>query len=99
MRSRRWRAAGNLVGLSAAGHRAAEIDEAFDDLAVVRIGLDCDVPTLLERERGREGRWGGLVAASLSVHEGWRYDARFDTARHSTSTIVEEVLRLFSPVV
>jgi chloramphenicol 3-O-phosphotransferase len=89
---------GNLVGLSAAGHPAAAIDEAFDGLAVLRVGLDCDVPTLSERERGREGRWGGIVAASRSVHDGWRYDARYDTARQSTATIVGEVLRLIGPV-
>lgn len=85
---------GNLVGLSAAGHSPAEIDDAFDGIVVARVGLDCDVETLLERERGRDGRWGGLVEASLSVHDGWRYDARFDTARQSASTIAEKVLTL-----
>jgi len=88
---------GNLVGLSAAGHPPAVIDDTFRGVAVVRVGLDCDVPTLLARERGREGRWGGLVAASLGVHEGWRYDARYDTAHVPPETIARDVLRLVGP--
>ena len=89
---------GNLVGVSAAGHPAAEIDAAFDGVAVVRVGLDCDVPTLQRRERGREGRWGGLVEASLGVHDGWRYDARFDTTKSSAETIAAAVLRVVDAV-
>lgn len=85
---------GNLVGLSAAGHPAAHIDEAFDGVRIVRVGLDCDEGMLLDRERDREGRWGGLVAASLAVHDGWDYDVRFDTTRQCPASIAEEVLRL-----
>ena len=40
---------GNLVALSAAGHPAALIEEVFGGLAVLRVGLDCDLPTLVAR--------------------------------------------------
>jgi chloramphenicol 3-O-phosphotransferase len=84
---------GNRVALSAAGHPAALIDEVFDGVPTLLIGLDCDADTLLERERGRDGRWGGIAAASMSVHEGWPYDARFDTATASPEDIAAEILR------
>lgn len=85
---------GNLVAFAAAGHTAAAVDEAFADLAVLRVGLDCDVDTLIERERGRAGRWGGLAAGSVAAHDGWRYDARFDTTATAASEIAREILRL-----
>ena len=78
---------------------AGEIDAAFDGVAVVRVGLDCDVPTLQQRERRRDGRWGGLVEASLGVHDGWGYDARFDTTKSSAETIAAAVLRLVDAVI
>jgi chloramphenicol 3-O phosphotransferase len=84
----------NLVALSAGGHPAAVIDAVFDGVDVVRIGLDCDVATLVRRERGREGRWGGLAASSLTDHDGWRYDARFDTTQTSATAIARDVLSL-----
>jgi chloramphenicol 3-O-phosphotransferase len=87
---------GNLVALSAAGHPAAVIDDAFHDVRVLRVGLDCDTATLLARERGREGRWGGLVAASLADHDGWSYDVRFDSASRPAAEIATEVLRRLS---
>jgi chloramphenicol 3-O-phosphotransferase len=87
---------GNLVALSVAGHPAPAIDAAFVGVTVVRVGLDCELQTLLERERGREERWGGLAADSVSAHEGWRYDARFDTGRLPAATIAEDVLRLLN---
>jgi chloramphenicol 3-O-phosphotransferase len=84
---------GNLVAFSAAGHSAEAIDEALRGLDVMRVGLDCDLETLRARERGREGRWGGLAEGSMSDHDGWRYDLRFDTTRSTPSEIAAEVLR------
>lgn len=71
--------AGNFVAISAAGHRRGEFVEAFDDVAVIAVGLRCDLDVLTERER-RTGRWGGIAKASLGVHEGWTYDLEFDTS-------------------
>jgi chloramphenicol 3-O-phosphotransferase len=87
---------GNRVGLAAAGHPAALIDEVFAEVPTLRVGLDCDVETLLERERGRVGRWGGLVEASLGVHEGWDYDIRFNTSAvtpHAIAAVIDDHVR------
>lgn len=71
--------AGNYVAIPAAGHRQGEFVEAFDDVALIAIGLRCDLAVLAERER-RSGRWGGIAKESLGVHEGWTYDLEFDTS-------------------
>ena len=85
---------GNLVAVSAAGHPAELVNQAFEGLSVFRVGLDCDITTLVARERGRAGRWGGLAAGSTSVHNGWTYDARFDTTHTPAATIARSVLDL-----
>ena len=69
---------GNHVALSAAGHPHEEIVEAFEGIPIVRVGLHCDLDVLAEREQ-RTGRWAGIAAQSLSVHDGWTYDLEFDT--------------------
>ena len=84
---------GNLVAFSAAGHPAPAVDEALRDLDVVRVGLDCDLETLRARELGRDGRWGGLAEGSMSDHDGWRYDLRFDTTRSTPTEIAAALLR------
>jgi chloramphenicol 3-O-phosphotransferase len=70
--------AGNDVALPAAGHRQAEFVDAFGDVRIRTVGLTCDLEVLVERER-RSGRWGGIAAESLGVHDGWTYDIEFDT--------------------
>lgn len=70
--------AGNHVALSAGGHRQAEFVESFDEVPMRSVGLRCDVKVLIEREC-RSGRWGGIAADSLDVHDGWTYDVEFDT--------------------
>jgi chloramphenicol 3-O-phosphotransferase len=70
--------AGNRVALSAAGHRQAEFLDAFDDVPIFSVGLTCELSVLVERER-RSGRWAGIAAESLGVHDGWIYDVEFDT--------------------
>ena len=84
---------GNVVAVAAAGHPQRLFEEVFADLPVLFVGLDCDLETLLAREHGREGRWGGLAAASFGVHEDWWYRLRFDTAHRSADEIASEVLR------
>ncbi len=70
--------AGNQVALPAAGHRQAEFVEAFGDVPIRSVGLRCEFDVLVKRER-RSGRWGGIAAESLGVHDGWTYDVEFDT--------------------
>lgn len=70
--------AGNDVAVSAAGHRQTEFADAFGDVPIVSVGITCEFDVLVDRER-RSGRWGGIAAESLAVHDGWTYDVEFDT--------------------
>ena len=70
--------AGNHVTLSAAGHTYDEIIEAFSDVLIVSVGMRCDFDVLVDREQ-RTGRWAGIAAQSLGVHDGWAYDLEIDT--------------------
>lgn len=85
-------ATGNQVALAAAGHPAAVVTEAFAGVPLLLVGLDCPLEVLLVRERGRPGRWGGLAAASLDVHDGWSYDLRFDSSTTGPQEMAEAVL-------
>ena len=70
--------AGNHVAVSAAGHRQTEFADAFGDVPILSVGLTCEFEVLVDRER-RSGRWGGIAAESLAVHDGWTYDVELDT--------------------
>ncbi len=84
---------GNLVGVAAAGHPQAMFETAFSGVPMVFIGLHCNLETLREREHDRADRWGGLAESSVGVHEGWRYDLKFDTGTDATDDIARLVLR------
>ena len=70
--------AGNHVALPAAGHHQTEFVDAFDDVPIRSVGPTCESDVLVERER-RSGRWAGIAAESVGVHDGWIYDVQFDT--------------------
>lgn len=70
--------AGNHVALPAAGHPQAEFVAAFAGVPIHAVGLRCELGVLVARER-RSGRWGGIAAQSVGVHDGWTYDVEFDT--------------------
>ena len=72
---------GNYVTLSAAGHPQYEIARAFDGVRIVNVGLTCESEVLQERER-RTGRWAGIAAESLGVHDGWIDDLELDTTNN-----------------
>ncbi len=72
---------GNHVALSAAGHPQHEIAQVFDGVPVISVGLTCQFDVLQARER-RTGRWAGIAAEFLGVHDGWEYDLEFDTTDH-----------------
>lgn len=71
-------AAGNHVALSAGGHSYVEVVEAFAGVPLVSVGMTCELDVLVQREQ-RTGRWAGIAAASLDVHDGWLYELEFDT--------------------
>jgi chloramphenicol 3-O-phosphotransferase len=70
--------AGNHVALSAAGHTYDEIVNTFSGIRVISVGMRCDFDVLVGREQ-RTGRWAGIAAQSLGVHDGWAYDLEIDT--------------------
>jgi chloramphenicol 3-O-phosphotransferase len=70
--------AGNHVAVSAAGHSHEEIADALGGPSLLTVGLSCELEVLRERER-RTGRWAGIAAESIGVHDGWTYDIEFDT--------------------
>jgi len=90
--------AGNYVVAAAAGHSRALFDTAFAGVPVLHVGLHCDLDTLLVRERGREGRWGGLAESSPDVHDGWEYDLQFDTTEVTADEIASTILLRLSHV-
>jgi chloramphenicol 3-O-phosphotransferase len=86
--------AGNYTTVSAAGHPSSEFVDAFDGVTLVTVGLRCDLDVLVEREQ-RSGRWAGIAAASVGVHEGWAYDLSFDTTTGPDPlAMAEQVLNL-----
>ncbi len=89
-------AAGNAVAIAAGGHSQARFRESMRGVRVLYVGLDCPIDVLLDCERGREGRWGGLAIQSLKAHEGWSYDLRIDTSEvppHDAARAVIALLR------
>ncbi len=89
-------AAGNAVAVAAGGHSQARFRESMREVRTLYVGLDCPTDVLLDRERGREGRWGGLALQSSSAHDGWSYDLRIDTSEIAPHDAARSVLVLLS---
>ncbi len=88
--------AGNCVATSAGGHPQSMFDAAFAGVPTLRIGLDCNSAELARRERGRRDVPGGWAEASLTVHDGWQYHLRFDTAVTDAGQIAIQALEVLS---
>ncbi|MDP2289788.1 MAG: hypothetical protein Q8M22_01280 [Actinomycetota bacterium] len=88
--------AGNCVATSAGGHPQSWFDAAFAGVPTLRVGLDCNSVELARRERGRRDVPGGWAHASLTVHEGWQYHLRFDTAVTDAAQIATQALEVLS---
>ena len=89
--------AGNHVAVSAAGHTYDEIVKAFSGVQVISVGLRCDFDVLVDREQ-RTGRWAGIAAESLGVHDGWAYDLEIDTTNGPDALeLARRVLVLVAP--
>lgn len=89
-------ASGNLVATAAAGHPQAAFAGAAGAAGVrlVSVGLHCSLEELLARERGREGRWGGLAASSTGAHAGWHYDLELDSSTTAPADLATLVVDL-----
>ena len=65
----------------------------LDGLAVLFVGVRCDVATLTDREARRGGRFPGTAAAHAErVHAGCRYDVEVDTSCNTPRQCAERVL-------
>jgi chloramphenicol 3-O-phosphotransferase len=89
-------AAGNAVAVAAGGHAQARFRESMREVRALYIGLDCPTEVLVDREHGREGRWGGLAIQSSSAHDGWSYDLRIDTSELAPHEAARSVLALLT---
>jgi chloramphenicol 3-O-phosphotransferase len=87
-------AAGNAVAVAAAGHGQDRFRASMRGVRALYVGLDCPIDVLLEREHGREGRWGGLALQSSRAHDGWTYDLRLDTSELAPNEAALAVLAL-----
>jgi chloramphenicol 3-O-phosphotransferase len=86
-------ATGNRVIASAAGLPQSWFRDAFGFVPALYVGLDCPLAELLTREDGRDGRWGCLAESSVTVHDGWDYDLRLDSATFPPEVLAVRVLR------
>ena len=87
---------GNQVITAAGGFPFDLVQTALERVRAVYVGLDCPLEVLLERELGREGRWGGIAESSLAAHEGWTYDLRFDSSTESAESMAERTFAFLS---
>lgn len=85
-------AAGNAVAVAAGGNSQDQFRSSLQGVRVLYVGLDCPANVLLEREHGREGRWGGLAMQSLHAHDDWSYDLRINTNDTSPHEAARDVL-------
>ena len=86
-------AEGNQVLLPSSGLSQTMLLDAFEGVRTLYVGLECPLAVLTERNRGREGRWGGLSERSYAefAANGWRYDLLLDSNAFSPDTLVAEV--------
>ena len=85
-------AAGNQVVMSAGGRPSPYFDPVRSEVPTLSVGLHCPLDVLVERQSGREDRWGGLAESSAHVHESWRYDLEFDTSLATPDDVARAVL-------
>lgn len=83
--------AGNQVILT--GTVRSLLEPLRASVPTLSVGLDCPLDVLIERQSGRDDRWGGLTEETQRAHDGWTYDLRFDTSQVSPSQIAAEILR------
>jgi chloramphenicol 3-O phosphotransferase len=86
-------AEGNQVIMPSAGLPQAMFLEALAAVPTLYVGLECPLEVLLERNRGREGRWGGLAEKSFADFKanGWRYDLSLNSNALNPDALVAEV--------
>jgi chloramphenicol 3-O phosphotransferase len=75
------------------GRDAQLLTAAVEIHEVLFVGIDCPLPILLERERGRGDRRIGLAAAQHErVHQWLRYDLVIDTSQTSPEAAADAIV-------
>jgi chloramphenicol 3-O-phosphotransferase len=83
-------AEGNQVIMPSGGLRQKMFLDALVAVPTLYVGLECSLPVLIERNRGRDGRWGGLAEKSFAeiAASEWRYDLVLDSSAHNPDALV-----------
>jgi chloramphenicol 3-O-phosphotransferase len=86
-------AEGNQIMTPSSGLPQTMFLEALGAVRTLYVGLECPLPVLMERNRGRDGRWAGLPERSHAEFgaNGWRYDLLLDSDALSPDALVAEV--------
>ncbi len=91
-------AEGNQVIMPSSGLAQQVFSDALGAIPTLWVGLECPLPVLMERNRGREGRWAGLAENSFAQFgvNGWHYDLLLDSNALSPDALVAEVRRVLA---
>jgi chloramphenicol 3-O-phosphotransferase len=86
-------AEGNQVIMPSSGLPQTMFLEALRAIPTLYVGLECPLRVVMERNRGREGRWAGLAERSYAEFgtNGWRYDLQLDSGALGPDAIVAEL--------
>src|SRR4051812_19824670 len=76
-------ALGNQFIVSAAGISQKKFEAALTGVETVYVGLDAPLEVLVQRQLEQIDKFGGLAEQSVNFHDGWNYDLRIDTVRHT----------------
>jgi chloramphenicol 3-O phosphotransferase len=76
-------ALGNQFIVSAAGISQQKFQAALTGVESVYVGLDAPLDVLVRRQLEQIDKFGGLAEESVNIHDGWNYDLRIDTVRHT----------------
>jgi chloramphenicol 3-O phosphotransferase len=93
-------AEGNQVIMPSNGLPQTMFLDALAAVPTLYVGLQCPLPVVMERNRGREGRWAGLAERSYAEFgtNGWRYDLLLDSNALSPDALVAEVRTVLASI-
>jgi len=93
-------AEGNQVIMPSSGLPQQMFFDALGPIPTLYVGLECPLTVLMERNRGREGRWAGLAEKSFAQFglNGWHYDLLLDSSGLSLDSLVAELRRAFRSI-
>jgi chloramphenicol 3-O-phosphotransferase len=93
-------AEGNQVIMPSGGLPQKMFLDALAAVPTLYVGLECSLPVLVERNRERDGRWGGLAEKSFAevAASEWRYDLVLDSNARTPDALVAELRSALSHI-